>query len=38
METANQLLRQWRDINKDKVARGGKVAAAPRPSTQAIAA
>jgi hypothetical protein len=36
METANQLLRQWRDINKDKVARGGKPGMAPRPSTQTI--
>ena len=36
METANQLLRQWRDINKDKVARGGKVATAPGPTTQII--
>jgi classical protein kinase C len=35
METANQLLRDWRDINK---ARGGKVAAPPRQSAHAHAA
>ncbi|KII86671.1 hypothetical protein PLICRDRAFT_43314 [Plicaturopsis crispa FD-325 SS-3] len=32
METANQLLRDWRDINR---ARGGKASAAPRASTHA---
>ena len=37
METANQLLRQWRDINKDK-ARVGKMATPLRQSTQQIAA
>ncbi|KAH7885088.1 hypothetical protein F5I97DRAFT_1328941 [Phlebopus sp. FC_14] len=33
METANQLLRDWRDINR---ARGGRATAAARPQTYAV--